>query len=163
MTARFSLNRVVRRYREFRTGRTIEALRVRQLDVEPGEIVAVVGSNGSGKSTLLETMAMLQRPDEGQLLLDGRDVWSENAALAGRRLCPMLLQRSVLFRTTVIRNVMYGMKVRGLGRAEVRRRTDEVVRLLRLGQLHHLDLPHHPGCAGCRQLGQVYSILDTAL
>ena len=135
MTARFSLRHVVRRYRESRTGRIIEALRVRQLNVEPGEIVAVLGGNGSGKSTLLETMALLQRPDEGQLLLDGRDVWSENAALAARRRCPMLLQRSVLFRTTVIRNVMYGVNVRGLGRAEVRRRTDEVVQLLRLEEL----------------------------
>jgi len=137
VTPRYTLENVVRRYRESATGRSVEALRVAHLDVEPGEILAVVGHNGSGKSTLLETMAFLQRPDEGRILLDGRSVWDEGKPLAARRRCPMLLQRTVLFKTTVLKNVMYGLRIRGVRRAEARRRAEHVLRMVRMDALAH--------------------------
>ena len=132
---RYRLENVVRRYRESRSGRTIEALRVGQLDVKAGESLAVVGHNGSGKSTLLETMAFLQRPDEGTVLLDGHDPWLQNGHLSARRRCPMLLQNTVLFGTTVLKNVMYPLRMRGVSRAEARREANEVLRLVRLESL----------------------------
>lgn len=132
---RYALSNIVQRYRESRTGRSVEALRVPRLDVEAGEILAVVGPNGSGKSTLLETMAFLQRPQTGQILLDGRDAWAERNPLAARRRCPILLQRTVLFKTTVLGNVMYGLRVRGLKRSAARRRAETVLRLVRLETL----------------------------
>jgi ABC-type sulfate/molybdate transport systems ATPase subunit len=132
---RYRLRNVVRRYRESRSGRSIEALRVGKLDVKAGEILAVVGHNGSGKSTLLETMAFLQRPDEGAVLLDGHDPWMQKAHLSARRRCPMLLQNTVLFGTTVLKNVMYPLRMRGISRAEARRQAGEVLRLVRLEAL----------------------------
>ena len=135
MTPRYRLEHVVRRYRPVGSGRTIEALRVARLEVAPGEILAVVGPNGSGKSTLLETMAFLGRPDEGRVLLDGRDAWHEGTTLAARRRCPMLLQRTVLFKTPVLGNVMYGMRARGVSRSEARRRAEHVLRLVGLDGL----------------------------
>ena len=132
---RYRLENVVRRYRESRSGRSIEALWVGHLDVKAGEILAVVGHNGSGKSTLLETMAFLQRPDEGAVLLDGQDPWMQKAHLPARRRCPMLLQNTVLFGTTVLKNVMYPLRMRGVSRAEARRRAREVLRLVRLESL----------------------------
>jgi len=137
MTPRYTLDGLVRRYRESGTGRTIEALHVDRLEIFPGEIVAVVGPNGSGKSTLLESMAFLERPDEGRILLDGQDVWRQDRALAARRRCPILLQRSVLFQTTVLKNVMYGLRLRGLARDDARRRAEQFLGLVGLGQLAH--------------------------
>ncbi len=134
---RYTLQGVIRRHRESSTGRDVEALRVAQMEVEPGEILAVVGDNGSGKSTLLETMAFLQRPDAGTIRLDGRDVWAEGTGLAARRRCPIMLQRAVLFRTSVLKNVMYGLRIRGLGHREARRRAEAVLRLVRLDSLAH--------------------------
>jgi energy-coupling factor transporter ATP-binding protein EcfA2 len=128
VTPRYRLENVVRRYRPLHCGQAIEALRVPSLKVAPGEILAVVGPNGSGKSTLLETMAFLAPPDEGRVLLDGRDAWAEGRALAARRRCPMLLQRSVLFKTSVLGNVMYGLRARGVRRAEARHKAQEVLR-----------------------------------
>jgi len=108
---------------------------VLSLEVGPGEILAVVGPNGSGKSTLLETMAFLERPDEGRILLDGSDVWEQRRTLAARRRCPMLLQRDVLFKTTVLKNVMYGLRARGISRVEARRKAEHVLRLVQMEKL----------------------------
>ena len=137
MTPRYRLEHVVRRYRPLRSGRDVEALRVPSLEVRPGEILAVSGANGSGKSTLLETMAFLGRPDEGRILLDDRDVWAEGESLDARRRCPMLLQRTVLFKTSVLGNVMYGLRTRGMSRAEARRKAEHVLRQVRLEGLAH--------------------------
>lgn len=135
MSAGYRLRGIVRRYRGARGQEICEALRLADLDMAAGEIVAVVGPNGSGKSTLLEVMAFLHRPDEGQILLDGADVWAEGRGLAARRRCAMLLQKTVLFRTTVLKNVAYGLRLRGMGRVEIRRRTAEVLERLALGDL----------------------------
>ncbi len=128
MTDRYRLEGVVQRYREAKTGRVVEALRVAELTVAPGEVLAVVGPNGSGKSTLLEAMAFLRRPAEGRILLDGGEVWGGGDELAARRRCSMLLQKPTLFKATVLHNVMYGLRVRGVGRAEARERAARALR-----------------------------------
>ncbi|WP_158587929.1 ABC transporter ATP-binding protein [Actinomadura logoneensis] len=57
-------------------GRTTVALDGIDLDVREGEAVAVVGRSGSGKSTLVGVLAALDRPQDGSVVADGRDVWS---------------------------------------------------------------------------------------
>ena len=132
MTVRYRLENVVRSYRESATGQRVEALRAPELEVRAGEILAVVGSNGSGKSTLVETMAFLHRPESGRLLLDGVDVWATGRTLAARRRCPVLLQRAVLLRANVLENVMYGLRLRGVGPAEARGRAERALEQVRL-------------------------------
>lgn len=55
-------------------GVVIEALRQVSLEVHQGEFVAVMGPSGSGKSTLLHLIAGLTRPDEGRVLIEGKDI-----------------------------------------------------------------------------------------
>jgi putative ABC transport system ATP-binding protein len=66
----------------------VAAIRNLSLEVRPGEFVCVIGSNGAGKTTLLNCVSGTIIPDEGEVLLDGRDVtrWPEHerAALIGR-------------------------------------------------------------------------------
>jgi ABC-type lipoprotein export system ATPase subunit len=61
--------------RSYGTGETkVTALHDVSLDIGDGEFIAIVGPSGSGKSTLLQMLGLLDRPTEGQVLLDGRDV-----------------------------------------------------------------------------------------
>lgn len=61
--------------RTYGSGRTaVHALRDVSFDVAPGELVALVGRSGSGKTTLLNIVGGLDRPDDGEVLVDGQDV-----------------------------------------------------------------------------------------
>src|SRR5438477_6275692 len=91
--------------------------------VAPGAAVAVVGPNGSGKSTLLRLLALLERPTAGRVLLDGTVVTPGGAA---RRHVTLVEQRPILFRATVRENLEFGLQVRGIRRAEVNRRIENV-------------------------------------
>ena len=55
-------------------GSQVEALKDVSLGVERGEFIAVMGESGSGKTTLLNLLAVLDRPTEGKILLDGKDI-----------------------------------------------------------------------------------------
>ncbi|UVK46609.1 ATP-binding cassette domain-containing protein [Mesorhizobium sp. AR07] len=51
------------------------------LSVNAGEVVSLLGASGSGKTTLLRVISGLTDPDQGQITLDGRTIWSPNAAV----------------------------------------------------------------------------------
>ncbi|WP_096395025.1 phosphate ABC transporter ATP-binding protein [Halorubrum trapanicum] len=84
------------------------------VDVEPGEVVAVIGPSGVGKTTLLRLLALSLEPDEGTVSLDGTDAWAVDTAerRALRRRIGMVFQEASLFDASVARNVEYGLRVR---------------------------------------------------
>ena len=90
------------------------ALRDITLDVEAGEVLAIIGPSGAGKTTLLELFGLFRPPKTGVLTIDGEDVWSisERERLAARRRVTMVFQEAALFDASVRRNVAYGLKVR---------------------------------------------------
>ena len=125
--------------------------------VPRGSAVAIVGHNGSGKSTLLRLLALLERPTEGEVLLDGTVVTGgrirgrPGAAL--RRRVTLVEQRPILFRGTVRENLAYGLKSRGASGATVTRAVAEVAE--RLGIAPLLERRRHElseiGRASCRE------------
>jgi lipoprotein-releasing system ATP-binding protein len=66
-----SLRGVVRSYPS--GGRTLDVLKGVDLDVYPGELVGLIGPSGSGKSSLLHAAGLLEHPDAGLIVIDGRD------------------------------------------------------------------------------------------
>jgi len=96
-------------------------LQVSRLDVQRGEILAIIGPNGAGKSTLLRVMGLHQQPSSGKVLFQGEQARRENALLMRRRMASVF-QEPLLLNATVYENAALGLKLRGLDRAEIRRR-----------------------------------------
>ncbi|MGH9090156.1 MAG: sulfate/molybdate ABC transporter ATP-binding protein [Acidimicrobiales bacterium] len=103
------------------------------LTVAPGSLTALLGPSGGGKSTLLRIVAGLEVPDSGTVEIDGEDVTSVPVRRRGIGFC---FQHYAPFRhLTVRRNVAFGLEVRRRPKAEIRRRTDELLELVRIGHL----------------------------
>ena len=110
-------------------GSSVTALEHISLDVRQGEFVCIVGPSGCGKSTLLTLMAGLEKPSAGEIFLDGQRVESPGAGLS------VIFQELGLFPwLTVQKNVEFGLKMKGMERAERRKRAQEFLRLVHLSQ-----------------------------
>jgi len=91
------------------------ALRKVNLDVWPGEIVALMGRNGAGKSTLLKSLVGLVRPDRGQIKVAGRDVADGNVAQTCRQVGYLPQDpNALLFAETVQEELLITLKNHGL-------------------------------------------------
>jgi len=106
------------------------------LSVQPGEFLCIVGPSGCGKSTALLCMAGLESASSGQVLLDGEPVLGPGPHLG------LVFQEYALFPwRTVLKNVEYGLEVRGLPRAERTRMAREQLELVHLREFEN-HRPH---------------------
>ena len=103
------------------------------LQVAPGECVALLGPSGCGKSTTLRLVAGLDPACGGQVLLDGVDL---NGRSPGERQVAMVFQSYALYpHLSVEDNLDLGLKVRGMAPRERQQRIDATLELLQLGEL----------------------------
>lgn len=120
----------------------VPALRGVSFDVEEGEFLSIFGPSGSGKSTLLHLMGCLDRPDEGEILIDGSNILKlSDDKLAELRLTKMgfVFQFfNLLPRLTAVRNVELPLTIAGLPEKETSKRAKEMLKLVGLeGRINH--------------------------
>jgi sulfate transport system ATP-binding protein len=115
---------IVKRFGDF------VALRDVSVDVPTGSLTALLGPSGSGKSTLLRVVAGLERPDAGEIWLEGEDVTNRPPQ---RRGVGFVFQHYAAFKHMTVRdNVAFGLKIRKHPRQEVAARVDELLELVQL-------------------------------
>lgn len=92
-------------------GRSLD-LQVAEVSVGAGQVLSILGPSGAGKSTLLRILALLEAPDSGEIVIDGKKV--STRSLRTRRRIATVLQSSPLWTGTVISNVEFGLRIRGV-------------------------------------------------
>ena len=116
-------------------GAEITAVDRVSFDVHGGEFFTLVGASGCGKTTTLRMIAGLETPTSGTITVDGRDFI---AVPSQQRNIGMVFQSYALFpHLTIFENVAYGLRLRGISRAEIERRVTATLALLRLEAYAH--------------------------
>lgn len=101
--------------------------------IESGHLAALLGPSGSGKTTILRMIAGLDRPDSGDILIEGKRV---NDLPGSKRGIGFVFQNYALFRyMTVADNIAFGLEVQKKGKAEIKERVEELLELISMKDL----------------------------
>lgn len=93
----------------------LEALNNLTFDAHQGQLISLVGANGSGKTTLLRIIAGLDFPNNGKIIFNGREL----NIIDLRKIATLVFQKSIMFNTTVFKNVSFGLKVRNIDNKKI--------------------------------------------
>ncbi|XDA97891.1 ABC transporter ATP-binding protein [Sulfitobacter sp. LCG007] len=111
---------------------TLKAVDQVSIEIPSGEFLALLGPSGSGKSTVLMMLAGFEVPSGGSILIDGTDC---TRLAPQKRNIGMVFQHYSLFpHMSVLDNVAFPLKMRGVGRADRRRRAAQALEVVRLSQ-----------------------------
>lgn len=120
----------------------VEALRGVDLSIDEGELISIIGPSGSGKSTLMHVMGCLERPTEGEVILNGVNVAElssdELAEIRSREIGFVFQKFNLLPRETAQKNVELPLIFQGVGRNDRSDRSAEMLKKVGLGhRLRH--------------------------
>ena len=113
------------------------ALKNINLTIDDGDIYGIIGMSGAGKSTLVRCINMLERPSEGTVLIDGKDMGalSPGQLRTERRNITMIFQGfNLLMQRNCLRNVCFPMELSGVPKAEAREKAMNLLNLVGLPQ-----------------------------
>ena len=118
----------------FRSGSaSVEAVKDVSLTIHDGEIYGIIGFSGAGKSTLVRCINLLERPTEGKVLVDGKELTalSEAQLRQARKKIGMIFQHfNLLPSRTVFGNIAYPLKGSGLSKAEIAQKVRQLLELV---------------------------------
>ena len=136
MSEALALRGVHRAFPEAAGSRRLEVLRGVDLTIKAGEIVALVGPSGAGKSTLLHIAGLLEKPDSGQVVLDGHDYSQAGEAArtqARRAYLGFVYQfHHLLPEFSALENIVLPQMIAGLSRRQAGARALDLLRMVGL-------------------------------
>ena len=113
----------------------IKALDGVNIKISAGKITGIIGHTGSGKSTLVQAIGGLIEPDEGRVLLDGKNIWENRKEIRNHRFRVGLVMQYPeyqLFEETIRRDIAFGPRNMGLPEEEIEDRVLEAARFVEL-------------------------------
>ena len=124
------LENISKIYKDPKTGNDFYAVKDVSLDIAPGSFVTLLGPSGCGKTTTLRMIAGFESPDMGEIYLGGEPI---NALTPNKRDTAMVFQSYALFpHYNVFDNVAYGLKLRGISKAEIQERVHKILSLVEM-------------------------------
>jgi iron(III) transport system ATP-binding protein len=107
-----------------------------QLEVQKGEMLTLLGPSGCGKTTTLRCIAGLEKPEEGDIIIDGKPMLSQGFVQPSKRGIGMVFQNYAVWpHMKVFNNIVYGLKLQKISRQHIRDRAYKVLELVGLGGL----------------------------
>lgn len=116
-------------------GRTVHALKNISLSIGQGDIFGIIGMSGAGKSTLVRSINYLEKPTEGQVLIDGVDLadLTEKQLRKKRSDIGMIFQNfNLLEQKNVLDNICFPLEIAGVKKKEARKRAEELLKTVNL-------------------------------
>ena len=113
----------------------LKALTDVNITVEDGDVFGIVGMSGAGKSTLVRCINLLERPTEGQVVIDGRDLcaMTEKELMVQRRSISMIFQQfNLLMQRSCLKNICFPMEIAGVRAADARKKALELLDIVGL-------------------------------
>jgi len=114
----------------------IKALDDVTLNVRKGEIFTLIGPNGSGKTTLLKILACIEKPDDGQVYINGERIENKNRDKAKLN-TTLVFQKATLFSGSVYSNIAYGLKLRKMSNENISKAVKEGLEIVKLAGYEH--------------------------
>jgi iron(III) transport system ATP-binding protein len=106
------------------------------LEVNEGEMLTLLGPSGCGKTTTLRCIAGLERPEEGDIVIDGKPMLSQGFVPPSKRGIGMVFQNYAVWpHMKVFSNIVYGLKLQKISRQKIRERAQKVLELVGLAGL----------------------------
>jgi ABC-type Fe3+/spermidine/putrescine transport system ATPase subunit len=107
-----------------------------QLEIEKGEMLTLLGPSGCGKTTTLRCIAGLEKPEEGDIIIDGQPMLSQGFVSPAQRGIGMVFQNYAVWpHMRVYSNIVYGLKLQKTPKPEIRERAQQVLELVGLAGL----------------------------
>jgi len=120
----------------FKRFKDVVAINRIELEIQQGEMLTLLGPSGCGKTTTLRCIAGLERPDEGDIVIDGKPMLSQGFVQPSKRGIGMVFQNYAVWpHMKVFNNIVYGLKLKRMPRTEINAKAQEVLAMVGLAGL----------------------------
>ncbi|CAB1061913.1 ABC transporter, ATP-binding protein (cluster 1, maltose/g3p/polyamine/iron); ABC transporter, ATP-binding protein (cluster 10, nitrate/sulfonate/bicarbonate) [Olavius sp. associated proteobacterium Delta 1] len=120
----------------FKRFKKVVAINHIQLEVNKGEMLTLLGPSGCGKTTTLRCIAGLEKPDEGDIVIDGKPMLSQGFVEPSKRGIGMVFQNYAVWpHMKVYNNIVYGLKIQKMSRQQMKEKAQRVLELVGLDGL----------------------------